>query len=89
MAAMKNKVEPEICTFVDKGANSMTIEVILPGVIKDQIKLKVNSRCLILSAPAEKVEYEKYVHFYEPVKPEETIASCDHELLRIKIPLRK
>ena len=54
MAAMKNRVEPEICTFVDKESNSMTIEVILPGVIKDQIKLKVNSRCLILSAPGKK-----------------------------------
>jgi HSP20 family molecular chaperone IbpA len=88
MAAEGNKVEPEVCTSVDPQAHRLKIEIVLPGVLKRNIRLKVNTRCLVLSAAAASVNYEKYVLFNEPVVAEKAKAVYEHGLLRIEIPLR-
>lgn len=88
MVAMRSKVEPDVCTYIDQQDNSLTIEVVLPDVSVDSIKLKVNTRSLLLYAAADEVDYAKYVSFYYPVLPDRVKAVYEHGLLRIKLPLR-
>ncbi len=88
MIAVRNKVEPDVCTCIDQLENSFTIEVALPGVNKESIKLKVNAKCLILFAAADNIEYEKYISFCYPVVADKAKAVYEHGFLRIKVPLR-
>ena len=39
-----------IVTYLDDQMNHMTVEIVLPNVSQNNIKLRVNSRCLILFA---------------------------------------
>ncbi len=88
MAKLLEKIEPEMCEYLDPEDNILTIEIVLPGVTKENIKLKVNASSLLLLASCGDVNYAKYISFNQPVAPEKGHAYYDHDLLRIKIPLR-
>jgi HSP20 family molecular chaperone IbpA len=88
MARIPKKIEPEVCEYMDADENSLTIEIVLPGVAKENIRLKVNTSSLLLFAAADEVNYAKYLSFCQPVVPEKGHAFFEHDLLRIKIPLR-
>ena len=88
MVGVASKVEPEVCTYIDPQENSLTVEVILPGVNRDSIKLRVNARCLIIYAASDTVNYEKYVPFKDPVAAAKARAKYEHDVLRVTVPLR-
>jgi len=88
MVAFKKKLEPELCTYIDDLHTIITIEIVLPGVTKDNIKLRVNSRCLLLFAASDDTNYTKYVPFRYPVRANRAQANFEHGLLRVQVPLR-
>jgi HSP20 family molecular chaperone IbpA len=88
MARIPKKIEPEVCEYLDTDDNSLTIEIVLPGVAKENIRLKVNASSMLLFAAADEVNYAKYLSFNHPVLPDKGHAYFEHDLLRIKIPLR-
>lgn len=88
MVGFTSKVEPEVCTYIDPQENCITVEVVLPGARKNSIRLKVNSRCLLVFAASDTVNYEKYLSFKEPVAAEKAKAQYEHDILRITVPLR-
>lgn len=88
MARIIEKIDPEMCEYLDPEENVLTIEIVLPGVTKENIYLKVNTSSLLLLASCGNVNYAKYVSFGQPVVPEKGHAYYDHDLLRIRIPLR-
>lgn len=88
MVAIRQKVEPEVCTYLDSEENILLIEIVLPDVSKENIKLKVNTSSLLLFAIADNVNYAKYLSFRRPVVPERGKAVYEHGLLRIRLPLR-
>lgn len=88
MVAFRKHLEPELCTFIDAQQNVLTIEVVLPGVDKETIKLRVNSRCLLLYAASDDVDYSKYVAFAAPVVATRAHAKFEHGLLRVTVPMR-
>jgi HSP20 family molecular chaperone IbpA len=88
MVAFRTKLEPDVCTYVDEEENSFRVEVVLPGVSKADIKLKVNSHCMVVFARAVDVDYSKYIPFRYPVMPDRAKAIYEHDLLIIKVPLR-
>ena len=88
MTTIRHKIEPDVCTYFDKQMNKLTVEIALPGVSQQNIKLRVNSRCLILFAVADDVHYAKYISFYFPVVANQAIAAYGNGLLQIEMPLR-
>jgi len=88
MVAFRKHLEPELCTFVDAQQNIITVEVVLPGVDEKTIKLRVNSRCLLLYAASDEVDYSKYVPFISPVVATRARAKFEHGLLRVTVPIR-
>ncbi len=88
MVGTVSKVEPEVCTYIDPQENSLTIEVILPGAHKNSIKLKVNSRCLLVYAASDTVNYAKYLTFKDPVAAEKAKAEYENDILRVTVSLR-
>ncbi|MBN2620249.1 Hsp20/alpha crystallin family protein [candidate division WOR-3 bacterium] len=88
MVALKKKIEPELCTYLDDSHTTITIEIVLPGVPRDNIKLRVNSRCLLLVAISDDADYTTYVPFIYPVRANRAQANFEHGLLRVHVPLR-
>ena len=88
MTTIRHKIEPDVCTYFDEQMNNLTVEIALPGVSQQNIKLRVNSRCLILFAVAGDVHYAKYLSFHFPVVANQAIAVYGNGLLQIEMPLR-
>ncbi|HEX7320438.1 MAG TPA: Hsp20/alpha crystallin family protein [bacterium] len=82
------KQEPEVCEYIDHDENIITIEIVLPGVRRENITLKVTMSSLVVSASSSTIKYAKYLFFKHPVVPERGRAFYEHGLLRVKIPLR-
>jgi len=88
MAIILSKVEPEVCEYSDPEGNSLTIEVVLPGVSKQNIKLKVRTDSILISATSDNTDYSKYIYLNQAVIPNMVKAVYEHGLLRITLPLR-
>lgn len=88
MVAFKKKIEPELCTYIDDSHTTITIEIVLPDVTRENITLRVNSRCLLLFAASDEANYTKYVSFCFPVRANHAHANFENGLLRVRVPLR-
>lgn len=86
--AEKLKIAPDICSCMDENNNMMNVEICIPGVKRDDIKLRMNDNYLNLSAPREDFDYTAAASFCAPVKSKEAQASYQKGLLKICVPLK-
>lgn len=83
------KTAPEICSYVDQENGVLHLEVSLPGVRKEEIKLKMYDDSFNLSAPrGEDLEYVSAMGFCCPVKAKDAKANYENGLLKISVPFR-
>jgi len=90
MADDRIKVKPEVCSYVDDNHTKLTLEISLPGVKKENIKLKMHDDSFYISAPREdnNTEYVSTRAFCCPVKPDKAEAKYENGLLKIEIPFK-
>ncbi len=84
----KIKVAPDVCAYPDDDHKKLTIEIALPGVKKENIKVRVHEDSLSLNAPREDIEYSTSLAFCCPIKPEALTAKYENGLLRIEAPFK-
>ena len=84
------KVYPRIYRSIDYNDKTVTIELSIPGVSKENIEIKVRPTWFHLSAvrPEEKVEYAANQNFGVEIVPENTTAEYFQGLLKIKAKIR-
>lgn len=87
MAIIKREIEPDVCTYLDPDSNILTIEIVLPGVSKENIRVKVKRDAVLVAATTDNENYAKYIHFSWPLEREMGKAVYEHEILRIMIPI--
>ncbi|MCX7704783.1 MAG: Hsp20/alpha crystallin family protein [bacterium] len=68
MPAIKQRIEPEICTYLDPETKILTIEVLFPNVNKEKIQIKIKNDALLIKAESEDAEYVKYVYLVMRLK---------------------
>lgn len=88
MAAEKLKVAPEIVSYTDDCHCELTIDVSLPGVKKEDIRLKLHEDSMYVSAPRDDVEFTSTLSFCCPVKPEAVHAHYENGLLKVVVPFK-
>lgn len=88
MILTTKNIEPEVCEYVDSEDRILMIEVVLPDVTKENIRLRIDIKSLLLIARCGDKSYVKTLTINQPIIPEKGRATLDHGLLRIKIPLR-
>ncbi len=88
MAKEKFKMFADVCSHIDEDNSTLNLEVCIPGVKKEQIKLRMHEGGFDISAPAETVEYAGAYSFCFPVRPGEAHASYQAGLLKIVVPFK-
>jgi HSP20 family molecular chaperone IbpA len=88
MAKEKFKMFADVFAHIDKTNSKLNLEVCIPGVEKDNIKLRMHEGGFDVSAPGETLEYAGAYAFCCPVKPDKAKASYEDGLLKIVVPLK-
>lgn len=83
------RVAPQVCASVDEDHRHLSMEIILPGVSREDINLHMHSDGLSLSAPRGNLEYVATMSFCCPVKADEAQAKYKEGLLTIEVPFEQ
>ena len=89
MPQEKLNITPQTCLYTDSVHTKLIIEVILPGVKKENIKLKMHDDSFYLFATREDINFVVTTPFCCPVNPEYAKAIYDNGLLKIDVPFKE
>jgi HSP20 family molecular chaperone IbpA len=79
-------MSPEVCSYADDESASYKIEIQLPGVEKESIKLKMHEDSFFIKGETDDTIYIGSYGICCPVKPEEAKATYKQGLLKIEVP---
>ncbi len=77
---------PEICTYENEDSTGYIIEVILPGVEKNTIKLKMNKNNLIVYGETDSLNYGGLYQLCCEIDPDKAKSTYKNGLLKIEVP---
>ena len=82
-------VSPVVCAWADVDHDNYKIEIQLPGVDKETIKLKMHEDSYFIKGETDAIVYIGSYAVCCEVKPEEAKAEYKNGLLKIEVPFRK
>ncbi|MEJ2101490.1 MAG: Hsp20 family protein [Desulfobacterales bacterium] len=88
MAEEKIRTSPDVCSYMNQDDNKLYIEVSLPGVKKEDIKLQMKDDSFFLAAPRDDIEYVTTQAFCCPMRSQEAQAQYENGLLKIEVPFK-
>jgi len=80
---------PQICAVENDDSTGFDIEVYLPGVDKDTVKLKMDSEYIQVSGETDTVKYTGFYSLCCPVETKKATTSYKEGLLKIHVPYRE
>lgn len=75
---------PEICAVTNEDSTGYDIDIFLPGVEKDTIKLRANEEFIYIRGESDNVRYSGYYTLCCPIDTEKVDATYKEGLLRLK-----
>ena len=82
----KGVVTPSICSWTNDEGTGTIVEIYLPGVEKDTIKLKMDSDNIFVAGETDTLRYIGGYGLCCPVEAKEARSTYKNGLLRIEIP---
>ena len=84
----KVKMPAEVCSYVDEENMTLHLEISVPGVRKEDVKLKMHDDSFNLSAPRDDFDYTATMAFCCPVRASDAKAEYRDGLLKIEVPFK-
>ncbi len=84
----KVKMPAEVCSYVDEEHMTLHLEISVPGVKREDVKLKMLEDSFNLSAPREEFDYTATMAFCCPVRAKDARAEYRDGLLKIEVPFK-
>lgn len=90
MADEKEKIilSPDVCAWADDDHDTYRIEIPLPGVEKDTIKLKIHEDSFFIKGETDTTVYVGSYAICCPVSAEKTKATYKNGLLKVEVPFK-
>ncbi|MBD3216351.1 MAG: Hsp20 family protein [Candidatus Lokiarchaeota archaeon] len=88
MSENKRIVSPKMCGWPDDEHGTYHIELELPGVEKDTIKLRMHEDSFFISGESEGIRYVGSYALCCPILPDEADAKYKEGLLTIDVPFK-
>jgi HSP20 family protein len=85
---IRRRIAAEPCTYVNEDNSTLHLEFTIPGVKREDIKLKLQDDSFFLSALREDTEYVSTGTFCCPVKTADSKATYENGLLKVYIPFK-
>ena len=88
MTDEKMKIAPNVCSYVDEEHLTLTLEIAIPGVKKEAIKLRMHDDSFNLIAPRDDFDYVTSSAICCPVDPSKAKSSYTDGLLKVEVPFK-
>ena len=82
----KGVVSPDICSWTNDEGTGTIVEIYLPGVEKDTIKLKMDKENIFIAGETDNLRYIGGYGLCCPVEAKEVRSTYKNGLLRIEVP---
>lgn len=86
---IRTVLTPQMCSWIDEEDIGYEIEVYLPGVEKDTIKLRMTEDTVFVAGDTDRIRYVGYYTLCCPVEHEKATSSYKNGLLRIHVPYKE
>ena len=84
----KKMVPAEVCSYADEDRMKLHVEISVPGVNKEEIKLRMHEESFNLTAPRDDFYYATTMAFCCPVNAKQAKATYKDGLLKIEVPFK-
>lgn len=88
MEIQRKKITADVCSYIDEDNGKLNLEINVPGVLKDKIKLRMQDDNFNLIAPRDSFDYVSTGSFCCPVKSTDAVANFENGLLRVSVPFK-